>query len=307
MFITCGACFGQNLVPNGGFEQFSNCPNGYSQLDFAVPWTNPHNISYGSPDYYHQCASASSTVNVPNTGIGFQAAHSGGGFSGIYAISSVVREYMEVQLSSTLVGSNCYHFEMYVNLANVCKYTTDDIAVYFSDTTVTNVTTWLMPFTPQVNNATGNTFDSLGWTLVSGNFVASGGEKYLIIGNFKDDANTTTTLIYPGATANYIYYFIDDVCVTPCGTPCGTVGIQEQNENAEINIYPNPLTDRINFTLKTGETVELYFFDGTSRLILSKSFNNSISISTEQWAKGIYFYELRSKNGVMKKGKVVKS
>ena len=37
-----------------------------------------------------------------------------------------------------------------------------------------------------------------------------------------------------------------------------------------------------------------------------KEFINSISINTEQLAKGIYLYEVRNKNGVIKKGKVVK-
>jgi len=49
----------------------------------------------------------------------------------------------------------------------------------------------------------------------------------------------------------------------------------------------------------------------TSRKIFHQSFINSISINTEQLAKGIYIYEVRNKNGPdsyreVKKGKLVK-
>jgi hypothetical protein len=39
--------------------------------------------------------------------------------------------------------------------------------------------------------------DTLGWTLITGTFVANGTEKHCVIGNFKSDANTNKILINP--------------------------------------------------------------------------------------------------------------
>jgi len=276
---------------------------GWSQLYLALPWINPSTFGYGSPDYFNQCADTSSSVNVPNTAIGFQLAHSGDGYSGIYlGNNSNIREFVEIPLNSTLVANACYHFEMYVNLANACKYTTDDIAVYFSDTAVTGIASFSLPFTPQIDNITGNTFDSLGWTLVNGNYTATGGENYLIIGNFKNDANTTTTLLYPGTLYNYIYCYIDDVSLTPCVT-----GINTQTLNEQINVYPNPAIDKLNIIVMNNELSEIILYDIASRKLLHLEFTNAVSLNTEQLAKGLYVYEVRSRSGLCKKGKVVKN
>ena len=44
---------GQNLVPNGNLETYSDCPNNQSELQNAIPWVNP---TVSSPDYFNACA-----------------------------------------------------------------------------------------------------------------------------------------------------------------------------------------------------------------------------------------------------------
>jgi hypothetical protein len=73
-----------------------------------------------------------------------------------------------------------------------------------------------------------------------------------------------------------------------------------------LNIYPNPLFDKLNVTLNNNEPSEIILYDIASRKLLQRKFINSVSLNTEQLAKGIYLYEVRNKNGVIKKGKVVK-
>ena len=123
---------GQNLVPNGDFEQYWHCPSLISQIDSTKYWTNP---TKATPDYFNQCAPPH-LVSVPNNFAGFQQSHSGGAIAGIYLFAANItnyREYIEVPLDSFLTANVCYHFDMYVNLANnFSKYTTGDIGVYFS-------------------------------------------------------------------------------------------------------------------------------------------------------------------------------
>jgi hypothetical protein len=148
MFITCGVCEAQNLVPNGDFEQYSNCPVGFGQIDSLLYWFNPCIPPYGgsgtlsgSSDYFNACNDTAG-VNVPYSSFGFQLAHSNNGFAGLalfFINISNFREYIEVPLTSPLIANNCYYFEMYVSLANNSGYTADTIGAYFSDTIVSNL------------------------------------------------------------------------------------------------------------------------------------------------------------------------
>jgi hypothetical protein len=100
------------------------------------------------------------------------------------------------------------------------------------------------------------------------------------------------------------YYYIDAVVVSTDSLT--TVGVNEIKNNVELILFPNPFTDKINITAKRNELVEFILFDVTARKIFHESFTTSTSINTQQLAKGIYLYEVRNKNGVIKKGKVVK-
>jgi OOP family OmpA-OmpF porin len=183
-YIQAGA---QNLIPNGSFENNTVCPNNNSQINLATPWMNPSTT--GSPDYYHQCGSYPASVPLNNTG--YQQPMQGLGYSGMYLYSilsgSDLREYIEAPLTTTLQAGFCYKFKMYVSLCSNYRLTTDDIGAYFSPTLISVGLNYnALPYTPQVSNTQGVFLDTLNWTLVSGSFVASGNEQYVIIGNFKN-------------------------------------------------------------------------------------------------------------------------
>jgi hypothetical protein len=94
---------------------------------------------------------------------------------------------------------------------------------------------------------------------------------------------------------------------------CTSVGIKEILNREELILFPNPFSDKINITTKTNEPVEITLFDITSRKLLHQQFTNTLTLNTSHLSKGIYIYELRpvpfssgNKNGVIKKGKIVK-
>lgn len=84
------------------------------------------------------------------------------------------------------------------------------------------------------------------------------------------------------------------------------VGINEIGAKSEVNIYPNPFFDNINIKTNENELTEIVFYDVTSRRVIDSHFTNLISFNTNQLAKGIYFYEVRNKDGLISTGKVVK-
>ena len=71
--------------------------------------------------------------------------------------------------------------------------------------------------------------------------------------------------------------------------------------------FPNPFTDELNFKFTINGIYQVALYDITSRKLAEQQFTNSITLSTEQLVKGIYLYQVRNKNGVIKQGKVVKN
>src|SRR5947207_14609609 len=75
-----------NLIPNGDFEYYSDCPgyeNELYNLNKAVPWFNP---TLNTPDYFNACDSlipSYASSGVPDNFEGSQYPHSGFGYAGI--------------------------------------------------------------------------------------------------------------------------------------------------------------------------------------------------------------------------------
>lgn len=85
-----------------------------------------------------------------------------------------------------------------------------------------------------------------------------------------------------------------------------SVGISEVSIDNGFSFYPNPFNDYLKISTNNSKLSEIILYDITSRKILQQEFTTSTTINTSQLAKGIYIYEVRNKNGIIKQGKVVK-
>ena len=243
-------CKGQNLVLNPSFEDTIPCSifpiNNFQQL----PCTGWYWASGGSVDYfneqYHYLNCPSSPV--PTNPFGYQYARTGIAYCGFALYLAPIfqpndyREYLGGQLLDTLKQGHTYCVSFYVVKSDSGKYYTSDIGMYLSPDSSVDYSTGLnLPYAPQIINTNGIIYDPLNWTQISGTYVAGGGEKYFIIGNFNNDANTTldsNNQINNAFTA-FSYYYIDDVSVIDC-----TVGINEiENLKDKIKLMPNPAKD----------------------------------------------------------------
>ena len=111
----------------------------------------------------------------------------------------------------------------------------------------------------------------------------------------------------PWGGPGYSYYYIDDVCISTDSMYCNiTDKIQDVSITQDVILSPNPFQNNINITTNRNELVEVHIYDVTARKILNKKFMSTVSLNTEQLEKGIYIYEVRNKNGVLKNGKIVK-
>jgi len=286
-------------VPNPSFENYSSCPTGPSQLSLAAPWFIPSNTSTASADLYNSCNTT--TVSVPNNLSGYQVAHSGVGYAGIYTYGSEIREYIQVQLTSPLSAGISYNIELYISPSEVHDYFADGMGVYISTGSVAGVGGYLLPFIPQVANPIGNVIsDTSSWTLVSGTYIAVGGEDHITVGNFLNDANTDTLQNNSNGFLGRGYYWIDDVSVTP--TP---VGINEQLSSS-ISIHPNPTSGKLSITLIEASTGVLSISNYLGQMIQQEQFNDTKQLNLSlDGPSGLYFIQLEIDGQIITK-KVVK-
>ncbi|MEO6884528.1 MAG: gliding motility-associated C-terminal domain-containing protein [Bacteroidia bacterium] len=242
-----------NLVPNPSFEIHDTSPDNGGQVSYAFPWFAP---TIGSPDYFNACASTLTGLNVPSNAIGYQYARTGLAYCGFgLNVSDGYREYIEAPLLSSLIANKTYCVQFYVSLADNEEYAVSKIGAYFSNGAIVNNTidTNLL-YEPQVQNQNGAFLSNQqNWMLVSGDFVAQGGENYITIGDFNGSPSTDTLRTENGGTLIGVYYYIDDVSVYACGdssifsipnvfTPNGdgkndVFLIQDLPENSELIIY----------------------------------------------------------------------
>lgn len=128
------------------------------------------------------------------------------------------------------------------------------------------------------------------------------------------DALSSIQTVLPSTTNSVYLVFNDDTSGAPDNSTWlavlaygnGVTGIDNADQNYLLEIFPTLIKDELTVNYKSQELSEIILFDIASRKVFQQEFTNSISINTEQLANGIYIYELRNKNGVIKKGKVVK-
>jgi hypothetical protein len=207
----------QNMVYNGSFEIYNQCPQ---QLNsFCGNNDLPDWVCIETPDYYNICASIPSWVNVPYAKLGYQQPRTGNAFAGIVCAqgtNSNAREFMQTQLSSTLIPGARYCVKFYLNFADTSAYAASQIGAYFSDTAIMPVVYnpgYTLVYFPSQIKETQFITDTIGWTEVSGIYTAAGTENFITIGKFDLDSSVN---VQPYDTASQMplaYYYIDDVSV----------------------------------------------------------------------------------------------
>ena len=218
-----------NLVPNPSFEEWKYIDTGFANYPFPKHWINP-NMS--SPDYF-----TSDTTyglgTVPNNRHGYTYAFDGKGyiFTGLrddtsYNIHGGFKEYIEAELIDSLKQNRYYYVSLYVRWADSTTIAIYDLGVYFSQTLIYDDSILTLTMcVPQIKNNSGNYLTDTVWTKISGYYLAQGGEKFIVIGNFKEDKNTDYIFLRHPDISHYntttwaAGYYIDMVSVVECKYP----------------------------------------------------------------------------------------
>lgn len=211
-----------NYIGNGSFETLQgNC--NVINLSESIFWN--------SIDSIHTSAGLFSYCNgqIPNQfNTIYQLPQSGDVFAGAtfyyYAGINNGRQYLKNRLKKKLIAGNSYCVKFYVNIMNTSTLGSDGFGMYFGDNSIDTITQIYKPLTflsPQVQSPNGiPIIDTLGWTAVTGTFVANGNEKYALIGMFKPSGSMDTVILNPSMLPlNFTDACIDDVSCIPFDLP----------------------------------------------------------------------------------------
>ena len=223
----------KNLVPNPSFEIHKG--KGAGDIKNAIPWTGE-----GTVDFYPKIEKKDTSK--------YKGPHSGTCYAGL-RFQAAYKEYMYVPLTEPLQKDRSYHFKMYIRLLGASTVVIKQLGVYLSDD----------PF------KVGMTFDeegiidstykkgisSPGWVAIQGNYIAHGGEKYMIIGNFtthmKDDfVKKHKWDIFEFKEA---YYYIDDVSLIKKPSAADSIHGPKSVVNKAVKMFPD--------SFATGQVVEI--------------------------------------------------
>jgi len=307
LFLINFKLIAQNLVPNPGFEEHTNCANVPNssipdEMAYSIEW-----YSYkGTPDYYNFC-NTGYLVKPPFCELGYQFPHKGNAFAGLitYSYSQDSREYIGCQLISPLVAGQKYFISFYINKSgsNMSNYSVNNFGLKFCDQPYSYSNP--APVDNDPHFYFGDVvYDTLKWTKVTGWYIPYYNHTYVMFGNFFCDS-LTTVIPNNNLYSTYAYYYIDDICVTTDSLYAETwLGIGETPKNENINVitvYPNPCNKEINISLNNNnyETVTLSIIDITGNTVAQLiTNNNNYLYNTEKLAKGLYLLKAESISGV---------
>ncbi|MBI5539397.1 MAG: OmpA family protein [Bacteroidia bacterium] len=191
-FVLTSYC--QNLINNGDFEVPGCDTVTCMTLINRAKWYNTselHGALYFTTNNFNATLSAKKNV------YGSQLPHKGNNYLGLYNNS-----HLYTSLIKSLKKDSLYCFTMYVSMAEKSA-SKGEFGVYFAKTIEKGTENEITPIAyckPNFDVILQAT-DTSDWVRVCGTYKSKGGEKYLVIGNFKS--------IYKNNSKTFI--FVDDI------------------------------------------------------------------------------------------------
>jgi hypothetical protein len=299
-----------NLVPNPGFEDRLTCVWNDGTLTDCPPWFRP---TGGHPDVFHVCTVVNEDpcpypeptnwspwmFGVPTNVVGCQESHSGQGYAGTFYLQPGIaplneyREYLAVELFEEMQAGQQYYVRYYVSLAEQATHAIWALQVLFLNEPYFNMDSpTYISLVPSLTHTTGSfVADKDGWTEISGIYTATGGERYLYMGNFQAnadveslDVNMPEQNIY-SVQHNSAYYFVDDVYV---GTELLSVS---QSTAIDFTLWPNPVINELQVKVNSPSTIAVYSVTGASCLQPTQ-IDGQVTINVTEWSSGVYLIKV---------------
>jgi len=256
---------GQNLVPDGGFEDYVHLPeNNNAPIYCLRNWTTPNGTS---GDYYNKNAT-DKLCGVPINQFGNQQAHSGFGYGGI-CITGTYMEYIQSPLTEMLQKDEKYLVEVYVAKAELKSGIVTNFGVLFEDKPRHTYEKAGIPTTPPVFFYKEEGYHNRDWLKLSAVYTAKGFEKAFAFGYFM--AGPAVKI------KHYAHYYIDDISITHIKNAT------TETPPEAVKNDPAPLVTVMDTTkISAGKSIVLQniYFEKEKAVLLENSFAelNSLAI-----------------------------
>lgn len=186
----------------------------YHGSDFTALVKDWSSASEASPDVYGP------TISVPKSwqdrGFGLKRPRNGNHMAGVTAFGCIqgkphCREYIQVNLTEPLVPGQAYHVEFWASPLHTGIHS-NNLGILFGVDKMQEKTDRVVKRAPHIFSekiVPGNQYI---WHKIQGDITADQPYKFLVIGNFFSDPETTTGTASK-ESHNFAYYYIDDVMV----------------------------------------------------------------------------------------------
>jgi len=292
----------QNLVPNGSFEEYEECPNMLSQINLVLGWDSILN----SADYYNSC---SELVSVPNNSEAFQYAFNGSGYVGLYTYNYppeiFYREVFGTTLLQPLEIGVTYYFSFRLNKGDKStnQKSSNNLGIKFlteiplnAEDLIDNSCHWKID---------SICYDTLNWNLIKGQFTADEAYEKLCVGNFFDNEHTQTD--GPGTIWDRrAYYLIDDFRISVDSAFAWPVLIAEI-ATLDFEVFPT-VTSGSPISLKGNGSFKLALYDIRGRKLLGDlNVRSETRLDISTFDNGLYLLFIENENGLSRCFKIIKN
>ncbi len=209
----------ENLVANPSFESTDKKVKRLGSIANATGWTSPTGVradlfvSSNIPD-----------LSVPENIYGSEVAKDGDNYAGIVSYSygnKVPRSYIMSKMDAPMKKGMTYCVKFNVSLSEASKYASNNIgALFLKKPKGTDAKLPIIdePSVVHFNNDMKIMNARYNWTEVCGTFISTGGEKYIMLGNFLSDDETKYERMKKSKDVKVkeliaAYYYVDEVSV----------------------------------------------------------------------------------------------
>ena len=209
----------ENLVANPSFESTDKKVKRLGSIANATGWTSPTGVradlfvSSNIPD-----------LSVPENIYGSEVAKDGDNYAGIVSYSygnKVPRSYIMSKMDAPMKKGMTYCVKFNVSLSEASKYASNNIgALFLKKPKGTDAKLPIIdePSVVHFNNDMKIMNARYNWTEVCGTFISTGGEKYIMLGNFLSDYETKYERMKKSKDVKVkeliaAYYYVDEVSV----------------------------------------------------------------------------------------------
>lgn len=293
----------QNLIPNPGFEETDSCWHTLG-LGALQDWYS----AYLTPDHLQSCLPYGSVNGLPLNFITFQETHEGSSCVGLITYHqnglSEQSEWIMVPMLEPMTVGQTYYCSFRANAAfgGNAQYpqiwlANSNVGMLF--TTYDRQWNAGDPYPAALNQAhvryTQVLSDTVGWTLVSGSFMADSAYQYLMVGNFFSNA-LTDTMHFASPSSVFPWYpwgytLIDEVCVSPNPVDCDLgQGVGTEVIDGPV-LFPNPAQDQLEVGRRSG--AQLVAMDALGRVVWQGVVESDRWVlPVGAWARGAYMLRL---------------